>query len=388
MCRWEGTDDRGTMSEESTPPPGRRRGRPQRLPDDPHPISSGVVGCDQRIAWLLTVARVLGPDPDLARRDGFIAALKRAGRPRGRLPGLALGVGAAAAARPGRRDVRAGPRPAGGLAGLGGRRAAPLLRQRPDAARRTALRDEPSCSDTELDRLLDRTEAGGATGAHWLRLADHFNRFDRVFLREREWTALCHALVSELGVGRGHRLRPALRGRGRLHPAPERAPPPDHGGRALRHRPRRPGGRAGAQPAQRGARPGRGRRSPCGCWPRTARTSTCAAPRRRSPRPSSPAATSTRPRSRSSSRTSSAPCVAASPSTAGSTPSTSRSGCPRSPGSGSRAPCAPVERTSTSTQARAGDEMVPSARAASVVADARAGRPGRHADATTRRSRT
>src|SRR6478752_3797394 len=73
--------DRGIMSVESTPPPVRRRGRPQRLPDDPHPLTSGLVGCDQRIAWLLTVSRVLGPDPDLARRDGFIAALKDRGIP-------------------------------------------------------------------------------------------------------------------------------------------------------------------------------------------------------------------------------------------------------------------------------------------------------------------
>lgn len=196
--------DRGIMSAELTPTPVRRRGRPQRLPEDPHPVASGVVGCDQRIAWLLTVARVLGPDPDLARRDGFIAALKQRGIPvdasrvsrwesglqplpsrvaatyeqvlgvsEGSLVSVAAGL---------RRSFGTGPTP-----------------------RDNALSDT-EMSDAELNRLIDLTEAGGATGAEWLQLADHFNRFDRVFLREQDWTALCHELVTELGsaVGTGY----------------------------------------------------------------------------------------------------------------------------------------------------------------------------------------
>ena len=66
------------MAADDGTPPGRRRGRPQRMPEDPHPIASGVVGCDQRIAWLLAASRALGPDPDLARREGFIAANNQA----------------------------------------------------------------------------------------------------------------------------------------------------------------------------------------------------------------------------------------------------------------------------------------------------------------------
>ena len=64
----------GIILGEHTPPSPRRRGRPQRLPDDPHPIAPRRVGCDQRIAWLLTAARVLGPDPDLRGATVFIAA--------------------------------------------------------------------------------------------------------------------------------------------------------------------------------------------------------------------------------------------------------------------------------------------------------------------------
>ena len=61
-------------------------------------------------------------------------------------------------------------------------------------------------SDDELNRLIEVAESGAADGAQWLQLADHFNRFERVFLREADWTALCRRLVTELGsaVGTGY----------------------------------------------------------------------------------------------------------------------------------------------------------------------------------------
>lgn len=189
------------MTDESAPPPGRRRGRPQRLPDDPHTVASGVVGCDQRIAWLLTVARVLGADPDLARRDGFIAALRERGvavdasrvsRWESGLQALPLRVAATY------EEVLSLPEGclvsvAGGLRRSFGTGPTP----RENSVRETEL------SESELDKLLDRTESGGATGADWLQLADHFNRFDRVFLRGADWTSLCRALVNELGLAAG-----------------------------------------------------------------------------------------------------------------------------------------------------------------------------------------
>ncbi|WP_343909224.1 hypothetical protein [Nocardioides aquiterrae] len=186
---------------ESTPPPGRRRGRPQRLPEDPHPLASGVVGCDQRIAWLLTVSRVLGPDPELARRDGFIAALKARGIPvdASRVSRWASGLqplpNRVAATYEDVLGLTEGSlvAVAGGLRRTFGTGPSP----RDSAAR------EEELSDAELDQLMQLTESGGGTGADWLRLADHFNRFDRVFLREAEWTALCRRLVTELGSAVG-----------------------------------------------------------------------------------------------------------------------------------------------------------------------------------------
>lgn len=192
------------MAAESTVPPARRRGRPQRLPEDPHTLASGVVGCDQRVAWLLSVSRVLGPDPELARRDGFIAALKERGLPVDAsrvsrwesglqpLPSrvtatyeevLGLTEGSLVSVAAGlRRAFGTGPTP-----------------------RENALR-ETEMSDAELNRLIDLAEAGDANGAQWLQLADHFGRFERVFLREADWTTLCRRLVTELGssVGTGY----------------------------------------------------------------------------------------------------------------------------------------------------------------------------------------
>ncbi len=192
------------MSVDSRPPPLRRRGRPQRLPEDPHPIGSRLVGCDQRIAWLLTVARVLGPDPDLARRDGFINALRerdlpvdasRVSRWESGLQSLphkvaatyesVLGLteGSLVAVASGlRRSFGTGP------------------------SQHESLLGDNEVGDADLDGLLEHTEAGAATGADWLRLADHFNRYDRVYLRENDWTELCRRLVTELGsaVGTGY----------------------------------------------------------------------------------------------------------------------------------------------------------------------------------------
>lgn len=192
------------MSARLTAPPARRRGRPQRLPEDPHPISSGVVGCDQRIAWLLTVARTLGPDPGLARRDGFITALRENGIAvdASRVSRWESGLQPLPSRVPATYEQMLGI-PEGSLVSV----ASGLRRSfgTGPTSRENTLTDT-EMSDSELNRLIDRSEAGSATGAEWLQLADHFNRFERVFLREQDWTTLCQRLVTELGsaVGTGY----------------------------------------------------------------------------------------------------------------------------------------------------------------------------------------
>ncbi|HEY0948799.1 hypothetical protein, partial [Nocardioides sp.] len=192
------------MSVERGPSPARRRGRPQRLPEDPHSLGSGQVGCDQRIAWLLTVTRLLGPDPDLARRDGFIAALKERGLPvdASRVSRWESGLQPLSAAVTATYESVLGL-PAGCLVAVanGLRRSfetGPTMRRNPA--------HEKALNNTEVETLLDRGEQGAATGAHWLRLTDELNRYDRVFLRDREWAKVTHQLVNELGraVGAGY----------------------------------------------------------------------------------------------------------------------------------------------------------------------------------------
>lgn len=184
--------------------PARRRGRPQRLPEDATPMHAPTVGCDQRVAWLLTTTRLLNPDPELARRDGFIEALKAQG----------LQVDSS---RISRWESGLQPLPSrvvstyesvlglteGSLVAVsaGLRRAFGNGAVPKDGTVRDA--DVP---DSDLDRLLDLIEAGDATGGHWLRLVGQLNRYDRVYLRQQEWAQLCKRLVAELAssVGIGH----------------------------------------------------------------------------------------------------------------------------------------------------------------------------------------
>ncbi|WKN49544.1 hypothetical protein [Nocardioides sp. Arc9.136] len=180
----------------------RRRGRPQKLPVDSTPITELGVGVDQRVAWLLSTNRLLGPDPELARRDGFLKVLKERGvqvdntrvsrwesglQP---VPGrvvatyeqvLGLPEGALVSVASGlRRAFGSGPPP-----------------------RETALREDETVTPGSFEGMLDAAERGDAGGALWLRLAEQLHRFDRVFLRKEEWTRLCGRLVEELGVAVG-----------------------------------------------------------------------------------------------------------------------------------------------------------------------------------------
>jgi HEAT repeat protein len=167
-------------------------------------MHAGTVGCDQRVAWLLTTNRILGADAALSRRDGFIKALLELGVhvDNSRISRWESGLQAV----PGRVvatyesvlgltegslvSVNAGLRRAFGKGTV---------------TRESALSDA-DLPDADLDRLLDLAGKGEATGGHWLRLAGQLNRFDRVYLRQHEWAALCGRLVAELAssVGVGH----------------------------------------------------------------------------------------------------------------------------------------------------------------------------------------
>ncbi|WP_435745886.1 hypothetical protein [Nocardioides sp. SYSU DS0663] len=176
----------------------RRRGRPQRLPNDPTPINALTVGCDQRIAWLLSTNRLLGPDPEMARRSGFLAALKdrgiavdstRVSRWESGLQAVPARVAATY------EDVLG--LPSGALVSV----LAGLRRTFTGAAAgRDGRLHDGQLTDSQLEDALDIAQRGDATGAQWLRLAEELTGHDRIFLRKDDWSRLCGQLVAELAT--------------------------------------------------------------------------------------------------------------------------------------------------------------------------------------------
>ena len=164
-------------------------------------MHSGVVGCDQRTAWLLTTSRILGPDPVLARRDGFIKALaergvhvdsSRVSRWESGLHPLPIRVAATYESVLGLTEgslvaVVAGLRRAFGNG----------------SPAKDGPAGESDLSDGDVDQLLALTESGRAHGGQWLRLAGQLNRYERVYLRKRDWQDLCGQLVRELAASVG-----------------------------------------------------------------------------------------------------------------------------------------------------------------------------------------
>lgn len=175
--------------------PARRRGRPQRLPDDASPSVGHSVSADQRVAWLLATSRILGPDPELAHQENFAQALRGhgfsvdnsrvsrwesgsrplqikvisayeqiLGLPDGALVAVAIGVYRSRGTEPGN-----------------------------NRRTKTELRNQQ-----EIDDSFERAEAGVATGADWLRLAEDLTQYDRIYLNPSSWRSLSNRLVNEL----------------------------------------------------------------------------------------------------------------------------------------------------------------------------------------------
>ncbi|MCB0896018.1 MAG: hypothetical protein KDB43_11705 [Nocardioidaceae bacterium] len=149
----------------------------------------------------MTAARVFGPNPELARRDGFIAALKERGVPvdAPRVSRWESGMHTLPNQVIATYELVLGL-PEGALTAVTDGLLRAFAPEQP--TRRSPVREEP-LQNHEIESLVDRAELGAATGAHWLRLGEELNRYDRVFLREREWAQLTHQLISELGSAVG-----------------------------------------------------------------------------------------------------------------------------------------------------------------------------------------
>ncbi len=176
----------------------RRRGRPQRLPNDTSPASSPTFDGVRRVAWLLATSRLLAPATRDLGRTAFLGRLREHG----------VTADASRLSRWEAGSVTSSPRllaayEASAEVASGSLLAADLMVRR--ATRQNLARGEIPTLDTDahLDELFGRIDDGAATGGDWLQLATEITRYELIFLRAATWTSLCTRLVNELSRAGG-----------------------------------------------------------------------------------------------------------------------------------------------------------------------------------------
>jgi hypothetical protein len=173
-------------------PAQRRRGRPQRLPVDPHPPGSSSIDSTSRLAWLLATNRLFSSGAGEISRAELVCRMRE--------DGIALDETRVSRWESGSQPI--GHRPLAAYESAVGQPEGAL-----QAANRMLLRaagqplpGEPSSDTTvdDLDELFRLVQQRRATGGHWLRLAGDLGAYDRVYLHPAIWTELCDQLVDEL----------------------------------------------------------------------------------------------------------------------------------------------------------------------------------------------
>lgn len=164
-------------------------------------MSARHVGVEARVAWLLATTRLLHPDTSLTQRDKFVAALKDRGVAvdNSRISRWESGTQAAS------QQVMEAYEQVLGL-GQGSLSAVTSGLRRTFSSGENTHHAPPRTDAGDLDRLLDTVLGERAHGVHWQQLVAELTSFDRVFLRQQEWTDLCQRLVRELSrsVGLGY----------------------------------------------------------------------------------------------------------------------------------------------------------------------------------------
>ena len=187
------TTDRSETTSPSEPGPVRRRGRPQRLPEDPHPIDRPELGVTQRTAWLLATSRLAG-DPRTCARESFVVALAEHGIhvDRTRISRWESGLHLVP-----ERAVLAYEAVVGAVPGSFLAVARGLAR---NSGSEPMARRLPSSPEelTDLDHVFASIEAGQVTGRQWLGLAVELTQYDRVYLHPATWQLVCRTLLGEL----------------------------------------------------------------------------------------------------------------------------------------------------------------------------------------------
>ncbi len=172
--------------------PQRQRGRPLRLPVDPHPIQSPAIDSTSRLAWLLATCRLFSPVTGGMTRTEFVRRMRE--------DGIALDGPRVSRWESGNQAI--GHRHLTAYETAVGQPEGALL-----AANQMLLRaaGQPPMADTfsgttvdDLDELFHLVETRRATGGHWLKLAGDLGFYERVYLHAATWTSVCNQLVDEL----------------------------------------------------------------------------------------------------------------------------------------------------------------------------------------------
>jgi len=170
------------------------------LPEDVSAITSPTIRADLRIAWLLTTSRLLGADPELARREVFISRLteREIALDAPRLSRIESGGSVAPWALLSGYESILGLTPGVLVATAGG-----LGRNFQTAETPRFRKGEEAAPDVDLDALLHAVSKGIVTGAQWLSASRALWYYDQVFLRQDDWTELASTLIRELATSSG-----------------------------------------------------------------------------------------------------------------------------------------------------------------------------------------
>jgi hypothetical protein len=181
------------LSDDSSATPAqRRRGRPQRLPVDPHPHGSSSIDSTSRLAWLLATTRLFSSVTGEISRADLVCRMREDGIA---LDGPRVSRWESGSQPIGHRHLTAYESAVGQPEGALQAANRMLLRA---SGQPLPSEDFSGTTVDDLDELFQLVEQRRATGGHWLRLAGDLGVYERVYLHPATWTELCNQLVDEL----------------------------------------------------------------------------------------------------------------------------------------------------------------------------------------------
>jgi transcriptional regulator with XRE-family HTH domain len=171
----------------------RRRGRPQRLPEEIVPKLGRSLPTTARVGWLIATSRLYANPFDPMSQDEFAHRLRDLGlrADASRISRWESGVRPVPWAVIEGYETALGLPPNSLVASAWTARAAQKETHAPEVT-------EGIRTSGDVEGLLDEALQGRATGAMWVDLARDFAQYERIFLAEGNWRGLATGLVGEL----------------------------------------------------------------------------------------------------------------------------------------------------------------------------------------------